>query len=134
IASMVDTRVQNGVAPVIIFRDNVQNLSTTEGGKHCGQPLGAEQANWEDLAEYGGTGSKSHNLLLAVFNQSESSLVSTPPVNTSTNSFISLNPKDLSGQTRKSTYGGGLAVAIDIGGIKPSTASRDVASMRALKR
>jgi hypothetical protein len=36
---IADTNAAGGTTPVIIFRNNVNNLSTESGGKHCGQPL-----------------------------------------------------------------------------------------------
>ncbi|HEY9871070.1 MAG TPA: hypothetical protein V6D08_18030 [Candidatus Obscuribacterales bacterium] len=37
--AVADTTVPGGTAPVIIFRNNVYDIGTASGGKHCGQPL-----------------------------------------------------------------------------------------------
>jgi hypothetical protein len=38
-STIADTNVQGGIAPIVIFRNDVKNLSRENGGKHCGQPL-----------------------------------------------------------------------------------------------
>jgi hypothetical protein len=47
-SSVADTST-SFVNPVIIFRDNVMNLSTTEGGLHCGQPLAGFPLSQQEL-------------------------------------------------------------------------------------
>ncbi|MBX9880140.1 MAG: Tad domain-containing protein [Candidatus Obscuribacterales bacterium] len=53
VSSVADTSVEGGVSPVIIFRNNVRNLGTQYGGKHCGQPLAGYPLNWQALHEVG---------------------------------------------------------------------------------
>lgn len=53
VSSVADTSVEGGVSPVIIFRNNVKNLGTQYGGKHCGQPLAGYPLNWQALHEFG---------------------------------------------------------------------------------
>jgi len=53
VSSVADTSIEGGLSPVIIFRNNVKNLGTQYGGKHCGQPLAGYPLNWQALHEFG---------------------------------------------------------------------------------
>ncbi len=61
-----------------------------------------------------------------------------PPVeaikSTESNIFRTFDGNLLALQPRRSFYSGGLALDIDIGGMRESSAVADVASMRSLKR
>lgn len=51
VSLVADTSIDGGVSPIIIFRNNVKNLGTQYGGKHCGQPLAGYPLNWQALHE-----------------------------------------------------------------------------------
>lgn len=51
VSSVADTSIEGGFSPIIIFRNNVRNLGTQYGGKHCGQPLAGYPLNWQALHE-----------------------------------------------------------------------------------
>jgi hypothetical protein len=137
-STLADTRIQNDKTPIIIFRNNVKRLGSINGGKHGGQPLAGLPVNWSELQEYGGSEQIASKL--------SKGRLGTGLVMDDPNYLAAANTKDplsnifktMTGQTamqpRKSFYSGGLALDIEIGGTKPSTASIDVARMRKLKR
>lgn len=130
LSSMADTRIQGGLAPIIIFRDNVKNLGTEHGGKHGGQPIAGYPLNWCELREFGGDehiamalgkGKLGTQLMLTNPDAAEKSL---DQDGSSINLFQKLDGKDLTLQPRRTFYSGGLALDIEIGGIRdfqPST-------------
>jgi hypothetical protein len=132
------------VAPIIIFKDDVKHLGTRYGGKHAGQPLSGYPINWCELPEFNGDEQIARELGkgrlhtgLVVLNQPEppaapyqAAAASGSPLDI----FSRLSGQNLSAQPRKSFYSGGLALDIQIGGTRPSTAYLDVARMRKLKR
>ncbi len=137
-SAVADTRIQGDRTPVIIFRNNVKRLGTMNGGKHGGQPLAGIPVNWCELQEYGGgeqlaakldKGRLGTGLIMDDPNYIASAAISEPGFGI----FKSLAGKAVL-QPRKSFYSGGLALDIEIGGTKPSTASLDVARMRKMTR
>lgn len=54
-SSVADTRLTGGICPVIMFRNNVRTLSTSAGGKHCGQPLAGYPLSDRDINNYTGS-------------------------------------------------------------------------------
>jgi hypothetical protein len=121
-STMVDTRIQGGLSPVIIFRDNVKHLGTSSGGKHGGQPLAGYPLNWCELRDYGGDEQTARALgkgklgtQLTVVDQN----ALPPDANDMfTEIFRKLDGKALTVQPRRSFYSGGLALDIEIGGIR----------------
>ena len=103
----IDTSVQGGQNPVIMVRDNVKRIGTMYGGKHAGQPLPARYLTATVDPVPGAVGS-----LWSSRREQGASRV----------------------QPRKSFQSSCLALSIEIGGTRPSTASFDVMSMRKLKR
>jgi hypothetical protein len=103
----IDTSVPGGQNPIIIVRDNVKRLGTVYGGKHAGQPLPAKYLNASFDSVPGVIGS------LWSSKREQGALHVKP---------------------RKSFQSSCLALAIEIGGTRPSTAAFDVMSMRGLKR
>lgn len=140
VSTVSDTQTRSGQSPIIIFRDNVKHLGTANGGKHAGQPLAGNPLNWCELSEYGGDdwialglgkGKKATGLTL--IDTSAASIQQSTPSGTSS-WFNSADGKKIAMQPRKSFYSGGLALDIEIGGIKESSASADVERMRKLSR
>ncbi|HEY9787971.1 MAG TPA: hypothetical protein V6D17_21460 [Candidatus Obscuribacterales bacterium] len=140
-STFVDTRTQTGYSPIIIFRDNVRYLGSQAGGKHGGQPLAGNPLNWCELPEYGGDEQTAKELGKGKLGKG---VVLVDPLGGATTKqaindewfslFKRLDGSRLALQPRRSFYSGGLAVDIEIGGLRPSTAARDVLTMRQLKR
>ncbi|MCA0315556.1 MAG: hypothetical protein LCH63_17195 [Candidatus Melainabacteria bacterium] len=132
---MVSTQVHTGVTPVIIFRNDVANLGLKDGGKHAGQPLAGYPLNWAEISEYGGDEQVAKELgkgrlgtNLTLFDPySDSDAGETEK---GYGLFRSIDGKEIDLQPRKSYYSGGLALDIEIGGFKPSTAQMDVDKMK----
>lgn len=122
-SAMADTRVQGGLAPIIIFRDNVKNLGTENGGKHGGQPLAGNPLNWCELRDFGGDEQTALNLSKGRLG---TQLTITDPTNSAptedsnmlTDLFRKIDGKPLALQPRRNFYSGGLALDIEIGGIR----------------
>ena len=135
---IADTNIQAGVTPVIIFRNDVKRLGTRAGGKHGGQPLAGDPLNWCEMQEFGGDELLAQGLgkgrlgtRLTVVDTSNPAMQTNKSVNFDV--FRKIDGRSLQIQPRKSFYSGGLALDIEIGGIRPSTARLDVASMRNLR-
>jgi hypothetical protein len=134
VSAVVDTSITNGMSPVIIFRNNIKHLGADSGGKHGGQPLAGDPLNWCELQEYGGDERTAAQLnkgkfgtRLTIVDPANSSLSDTfGAVNR--NLFLTIDGKTLLSQPRKSFYSGGLAIDIEIGGIREPTANLDVRS------
>ena len=140
-SATADTRIQGGLTPVIIFRDNVRYLGTQYGGKHAGQPLAGSPLNWCELSEYGGDEKSAE--ALGKGRLATRLMVSASPSSNSQaggvgdfcrDIFSHFDGKSLARQPRRSYYSGGLAVDIEIGGIMQSDAAKTVALMRSLPR
>lgn len=146
-STTADTGVQNGVHPIIIFRNNVKNLGTMNGGKHAGQALPGYPLNWCEIPEYGGDefiakglskGRLGTHLSLAdpgvpSGTTGDDSSSSTAPGATP-DLFRHFDGKTLFLQPRKSFYSGGLALDIEIGGTRQASTAFDVDSMRRMTR
>lgn len=133
VSTTADTRIQGGLSPVIIFKNNVRYLGTTYGGKHCGQPLPGNPLNWCELSEYGGDQGTAKEL--GKGRLSTRLTVANPfSLTNSGNLFQRFDGKPLAAQPRRSLYSGGLALDIEIGGTTPPDMKRDVISMRKLPR
>lgn len=135
-STMVDTSVQGDKTPIIIFRNNVKRLGTIYGGKHAGQPLAGIPANWCELQEYGGGEQLAAKLGrgrlgtgLVISDQTYQNR----NTNVLTKAFCTLTGQDAI-QPRTSFYSGGLALDIEIGGMRPSTALLDIDRMQKMKR
>ncbi len=120
---MADTRIQGGLSPIILFRDNVKNLGTENGGKHAGQPLAGTPLNWCELREFGGDEQTALGLCKGRLG---TQLTITDPNNSEpvedqsmlTDLFRKIDGKPLTLQPRRNFYSGGLALDIEIGGIR----------------
>lgn len=139
--TVADTSLRDGVSPVIIFRNDVKNLGITSGGKHCGQPLEGFPLNWCELDEYGGDehiarglgkGRLGTNLLL--IDPTGSASLDEAVQDATRSPFRTIEGSPLAFQPRRSFYSGGLALDIEIGGIKASTAKDDVSRMQTATR
>jgi hypothetical protein len=140
-SSTVDTRIQNGVSPIIIFRNNVKRLGTEHGGKHAGQPLAGNPLNWCEIPEYGGD---EHQALHLGKGRLGTGLTLVDPTGSidpdlaihdkNFSLFRQLDGKSMCMQPRRSFYSGGLALDIEIGGTTPPDMERDVLSMRRMNR
>jgi len=123
-SAMADTRIQGGLSPIIIFRDNVKNLGTDSGGKHAGQPISGYPLNWCELSEYGGDEQTAKALgkgrlgTQLTVTAPEAPPPSSDDSNVFTDLFRKLDGKELALQPRRNFYSGGLALDIEIGGIK----------------
>lgn len=140
-SSTVDTRIQNGVAPIIIFRNNVKRLGTEHGGKHAGQPLAGNPLNWCEIPEYGGDEHQASDLGKGRLGTGLTLLDPTGATDPELaihdqnfSLFRQLDGKSMCMQPRRSFYSGGLALDIEIGGTTPPDIKRDVLSMRKLNR
>ena len=122
VSVVADTRIQGGLSPVIIIRNNVRYLGTVYGGKHGGQPLTGNPINWCELHEYGGDEMIAKSLGKGRLGTG---------LNLS-NPIALLSQKKL--QPRSNYYSGGLALDIEIGGTNPPNIKHDLLSMRKLKR
>lgn len=123
VSVMSDTRIQGGLAPIIIFRDNVKHLGTESGGKHGGQPLTGKPLNWCELREFGGDEQTALSLgkghlgtQLTVVDPNAPPPEEAPSM--LTEMFRKLDGKELALQPRRNFYSGGLALDIEIGGIR----------------
>jgi hypothetical protein len=135
-STIADTNVQGGIAPIIIFRNDVKNLSRENGGKHCGQPLTGYPLNWCELSEYGGD---PHVAVTLGKGRLGTHLTIVDPTGTASTDeaindpnfglFKSFNGQELFTQPRRSFYSGGLALDIEIGGTSaPAAPSMENAS------
>lgn len=113
VSTTVDTNLNSGANPIIIFRNNVKRLGIDTGGKHAGQPVAGNPLNWCELTEYGGddfiAGAVRKGRLatgLTLQNPSDSKSL-----------FRGFDGKTICLQPRRSFYSGGLAVDIEIGGL-----------------
>ncbi|MBX9667723.1 MAG: hypothetical protein K2X93_08905 [Candidatus Obscuribacterales bacterium] len=121
-STMADTQIQGSLSPIIIFRNNVKNWGTIDGGKHAGQPLAGTPLNWCELREFGGDEQTASELGKGRLG---TQLLVTDPLascddmgNPNIDLFRRSDGKPLALQPRKSFYSGGLAVDIEIGGIR----------------
>lgn len=137
-STVADTRIQEDRTPIVIFRNNVRRLGTINGGKHGGQPIAGSPINWCELQEYGGgeqlaaqlgRGRLGTGLVLTDPNYIASAAVPNP---------VTALFQNLTGQAtqqpRKSFYSGGLALDIEIGGCRPSTAFQDLERQKKMNR
>ncbi|MFA6209000.1 MAG: Tad domain-containing protein [Candidatus Obscuribacterales bacterium] len=127
-STIADTNVQGGVAPIIIFRNDVKNLSRESGGKHCGQPLTGYPLNWCELSEYGGDPHVAVNLgkgrlgtRLTIVDPSGTASTDEAINDPNFGLFKTFNGEELFSQPRRSFYSGGLALDIEIGGTSAPT-------------
>ncbi|MBA3858989.1 MAG: hypothetical protein C0507_18950 [Cyanobacteria bacterium PR.3.49] len=129
VSTTVDTNLNSGINPIIIFRNNVKRLGKDTGGKHAGQPVAGNPLNWCELSEYGGDdfiagavrkGRLATGLTLLNPNDGQSM-------------FRGFDGKTICLQPRKSYYSGGLAVDIEIGGLHPQQSEPDAASISQVK-
>lgn len=134
--SMVDTKIQSGLTPMIIFRNDVRQLGQQNGGKHAGQPLAGNPINWCEIAEYGGDESMAENLgkgrlgtKLTLFDTSREESDQETSNSPGYNLFRTFEGKEMTLQPRRSFYSGGLAVDIEIGGTKFQSAQEDIDKM-----
>ncbi len=135
-STIADTNVQGGIAPIIIFRNDVKNLSRDNGGKHCGQPLTGYPLNWCELAEYGGDphvavalGKGRLGTRLTIVDPSGTASTDEAINDPNFSLFKSFNGDELYSQPRRSFYSGGLALDIEIGGTTlPTTPNMQNAS------
>lgn len=127
-----DTRIQGGISPIIIFKNNVRYLGTKYGGKHGGQPVAGLQLNWCESHEFGGDefiarklekGRLVNNISVAGTKSRLNNLA-----------FSLLNGKPLAYAPRRTIYSGGLALDIEIGGTNIGNAKQDVVTMMKLPR
>jgi len=121
--TVVDTSIQGGMTPIIIFRDDVKNLGTTGGGQHGGQPLAGYPLNWCELPEYGGDEhaaaklNKGHlGTKLTLVDPNGQALPEEAINDPNFSLFQNFEGKALFHQPRRSFYSGGLALDIEIGG------------------
>lgn len=123
VSAMSDTRIQGGLSPIIIFRDNVKHLGTESGGKHGGQPLTGQPLNWCELREFGGDEQTALSLGKGHLGTQLTVVAPDAPApeessNMITEMFRKLDGKELALQPRRNFYSGGLALDIEIGGIR----------------
>lgn len=111
-----DTKIAGGFNPVVIFRNNVRYLGTKYGGKHAGQPLPGKNVAWCEMPEF--NGDEQLALLLGKGKLATQLLAFDNTDSISDGSFTKMNGGELSSQPRKSYYSGGLALDIEIGGLK----------------
>jgi hypothetical protein len=138
--TVIDTSIQSGFSPIIVFRNNVRHTSTISGGKHAGQPIAGSPLNWCELPAYGGDEHAALGLgkgklatRLTLFDPTADVPMTLVSNEQNGDLFRTISGKALSLQPRRSFYSGGLALDIEIGGTRASTARLDVASMRALR-
>jgi hypothetical protein len=134
-----NTTVQGGATPTIVFRNDVKNLGSKLGGKHGGQPLAGDPLDWCELADYGGDSIIARDMnkgrlgtRLTVVDPANPVYPIDPGRRINLDVFRTYDGKSLAAQPRKNFYSGGLAMDIEIGGLRQSTASIDVARMRHL--
>lgn len=137
VSTLADTHIQGDKQPIVIFRNNVKRLGTINGGKHGGQPLPGYPLNWCELQEYGGGEQLAAKLgrgrLGTGLVMTDPSYLASASIKDPTDLFRNLTGQSTQ-QPRKSFYSGGLALDIEIGGCKPSTAALDWERQRKLKR
>jgi hypothetical protein len=128
--TVVDTSIQGGMTPIIIFRDDVKTLGTTHGGRHAGQPLAGYPLNWCELADYGGDEHTASTLekgrlgtRLTLVNAAGTALPEEAINDPNFALFQSFEGKRVFHQPRRSFYSGGLALDIEIGGTTASAAA-----------
>jgi hypothetical protein len=121
--TVVDTSIQGGLSPIIVFRDDVKMLGTTHGGQHAGQPLAGYPLNWCEIPEYGGdehmAGTLEKGRLgtgLAIIDPRGTATAEEAINDANFSLFQSASGKRLFLQPRRSFYSGGLALDIEIGG------------------
>ncbi len=136
---IANTAVQGGVTPIIVFRNDVKHLGLTTGGKHAGQPLAGDPIDWCELADFGGDSIVARDLnkgrlgtRLTVVDPANPAYPLDSDRRVNLDIFRTFDGRSLAAQPRKNFYSGGLAMDIEIGGLRPSTASIDVARMRHL--
>ncbi len=117
-----DTKIAGGLNPVVIFRNNVRYLGTKYGGKHAGQPLPGKNVAWCEMAEF--NGDEQLALLLGKGKLATQLLAFDNTDSITDGRFTKMNGSELSSQPRKSYYSGGLAMDIEIGGLKQSEPSQ----------
>ena len=135
-STIADTNVQGGIAPIIIFRNDVKNLSRENGGKHCGQPLTGYPLNWCELSEYGGDphvavalGKGRLGTHLTIVDPTGAASTEEAINDPNFGLFKTFNGEELFSQPRRSFYSGGLALDIEIGGTSaPTTPTMENAS------
>jgi hypothetical protein len=139
--SVADTSLSGGLNPIIIFRNDVKNLGLDESGKHCGQPLAGYPLNWCELPEYGGDegiagelGKGKLGTKLSLVDPEGTFSLDEAEADPEKAPFRKLNGNSLAYQPRRSFYSGGLALDIEIGGMRASTANDDISRMRAFTR
>lgn len=129
VSTTIDTCTTAGATPIIMFHNNVKRLGKKTGGKHAGQPIAGNPLNWCELAEYGGDdfianamrkGKLATGMALANPTDAHSS-------------FRTLDGKLIVLQPRKSSYSGGLAVDIEIGGLNIKQAGVDAQTISLIK-
>jgi Putative Flp pilus-assembly TadE/G-like len=135
-----NTTIQNGLSPVIVFRNNVKNLGTASGGKHAGQPLPGYPLNWCELQEFGCDEQAALNACkgrlgtkLTLVDPEGWASPSEAISNVNYNLFKTFDGKTLFMQPRRSFYSGGLALDIEIGGTRFMDPMNDVLSMQKLR-
>jgi hypothetical protein len=121
--TIADTNIQGGLAPIIIFRDDVGVLGRKKGGLHAGQPLAGNPLNWCELPEYGGDEHMAAGLgkghlgtKLTMVDPNGTALPDEAINDPNFALFRSFDGKTLFHQPRRSFYSGGLALDIEIGG------------------
>jgi len=134
------TNIPNGPSPVIVFRDNVKNLGTINGGKHAGQPLSGYPLNWCELQEFGcdeqaalNAGKGRLGTRLTLVDPEGWASPAEALSNIGFNLFKTFDGKILFMQPRRSFYSGGLALDIEIGGTVFQDPMNDVFSMQKLR-
>lgn len=140
---VVDTNTQGGLAPVIIFRNDVKKLGRAAGGKHAGQPLCGYPLNWCELSEFGGNEELAKTLgkgrlgtsMQVVGNDVDPyEFLRTAGGNQGTTGdivFCDSSGRRMALQPRKNFYSGGLALDIEIGGTRQIVApSAEISRMR----
>jgi hypothetical protein len=125
--TVVDTSIQGGLTPIIVFRDDVKNLGSVHGGRHAGQPLAGYPLNWCELSDYGGDEHIAAGLdkgrlgtRLTLVDPSGTALPEEAINDPNFALFQSFEGKRLFLQPRRSFYSGGLALDIEIGGTSES--------------
>lgn len=142
-STVIDTSIQGGINPVIVFRNDVKRIGVASGGKHAGQPLPGYPLNWCELREYGGDEAMAQQLgkgrlgtKMQLVGQSVDPYEFLKNAGSNQGSagsivFCSSDGKALSLQPRKNFYSGGLALDIEIGGTRQIIApAAEISRMR----
>ena len=146
-STVVDASLQGGLAPIIVFRNDVKRIGVGSGGKHGGQPLAGYPLNWCELREFGGDEAMAQQLgkgrlgthMAMVGNDVDPyEFLKRAGSNQGDSGgqivFCSSDGKPLTLQPRKNFYSGGLALDIEIGGTRQIMSPEvDVARMRMLR-